>query len=209
MTIEELAELLLAYLYDKTEAEVHSYFFFPLADFMGLAKIDDGEEVLKAAHLLEAKGFILLSQDYLGQVNAMINPDGYSFVEAGGKTGIIGKYRENPDFYMSARGEIGETFMAASSIPVADLTLKSQPRPVTDTSTRANIKQYILQIIDTILNDTTIDDDMREDLLRDAESLYMQLNKHVRNRVVIDALIIELSSIPSIVPIVTSLSSFL
>lgn len=209
MTIEELAELLLVYLYDKTEAEVHGYFFFPLADFMGLTKIDDGEEVLKAAHLLEAKGFILLSQDYLGQVNAMINPDGYSFVEAGGKTGIIGKYRENPDFYMSARGEIGETFMAASSIPVADLTLKSQPRPVTDTSTRANIKQYILQIIDTILNDTTIDDDMREDLLRDAESLYMQLNKHVRNRVVIDALIIELSSIPSIVPIVTSLSSFL
>jgi len=208
VTTEELAELLLAYLYDKTEAEVHSYFFFPLADFMGMAKIDDNEEILRAAQLLEAKGFVMLSQDYLGQISAMINPDGHSFVEAGGETGIIGKYRENPEMYIPNREEIQEAFMAASSIPTAPFVPEPHPQPAPASVHRIDIKYYILQIIDTILNDTTIDDTTREDLLRDAETLYMQLNKHVRNKTVIDALIAELSSIPSIVPLITALSSF-
>lgn len=214
MSRQELEDLLLVYLYDKAEAEAHGFFFFPIHEFATLAGITDGAEILAAARSLEEKGFVMLSQDLLGQVSALINLEGGSYVEKGGETGIIAKYRENPRAFLKEEDETPAWLRE----PEADIVQFSpdtmiaggpvQPagkpsEPATD------LKPYIIRIINAILDDTAIDDVMRADLLRDAETLNIQLSKTTKNQAVIDLLVTELASVPSISYLTTELSSFI
>ena len=217
MTTDELAELLLAYLYDKAEAEAHGFFFFSLSEFATAAGITDHAELLKVAQGLEDLGLVMLSQDMLGQISALINLEGSSYVEGGGKTGIIAKYRENPGALI--KEDDTPAWLSASEMEFAEFTPPSTatgapaeehgPGAAGQPSTDTGIRDLILQIIGIILDDTSIDDITRADLLRDAETLNMQLAKTTRNRVVIDSLIAELSSVPSIAYPVTQLMSYI
>jgi len=216
LTTDELAELLLAYLHDKAEAEAHSFFFFSLSDFATAAGITDHAELLKVAQGLEDLGLVMLSQDMLGQISALINLEGSSYVDEGGRTGIIAKYRENPQAFIkeddtpawlsSPEIEFAEfTPPPAAAVPAGEYGLGAAEQSSTD----SRIRDLILQIIGIILDDTSIDDITRADLLRDAETLNMQLAKTSRNKVVIDALITELSSVPSIAYSVAQLTSYI
>ena len=100
MKTDEMAELLLVYLYDKAEAEAHSFFFFPLSEFAERAGITDGALLLTVARGLEDRGLVMLSMDLMGQISALINLEGNSFVEGGGETGIIGRYRQDPGAFL-------------------------------------------------------------------------------------------------------------
>ena len=217
--MDELAELFLAYLYDKAEAEAHSFFFFPLDEFVTRAEITDGATLLKAAQGLEDRGFVMLSQNIMGEISAFINLEGSSFVESGGETGIIGRYRQNPDAFLKEE-ESPSWLSEPDEVNIVQFTPEMMQNcgaasaPATPTvpetpSQGDERKQYILDIINVILDDTTIDDVTRADFLRDAETLNIQLAKTVRNRTVIDALMAELLSLPSLAQLVAQLSSFI
>jgi hypothetical protein len=215
VTRDELAELLLTYLHDKAEAEPHSFFFFPLEEFAVSAGLTDPAELLAMARDLEEIGFVMLSQDLLGQISALINLDGSSWVEKGGKTGIIAKYRENPEAFLKPQ----DTLPPWLSQPDAEFAQFAPEMPegridshglgATERESQGSgIKERIIQIINAILDDASLDDVMRADLLRDAETLNIQLAKTVRNQAVIDLLMQELSSIPSLAVLVAELSSY-
>ena len=217
MTRDELTELLLAYLYDRAEGEAHSFFFFPLEEFAVAAGITDPAELLQAAHDLEAGGFVMLSQDLLGQVSAFINLEGTCYVEAGGETGIIAKYRENPEAFIKPQDGLpswltqGEmTFETAEfTPPPIEEGLPAHGLGATDqSSVSEGIRHGIVDIINAILEDPSLDDVTRSDLLRDAETLNIQLAKTVKNQTVIETLLRELSLIPSLAYYVTQLSSY-
>ena len=215
MTTDELAELLLAYLYDKAEAEAHSFFFFPLSEFATAAGITDHAELLKVAQGLEELGLVMLSLDPLGQINALINLEGNSYVEGGGRTGIIQKYRENPQAFIKENDTL--PWLSAPEIEFAEFTPPPAnppaeelgPEATGESPTDSRIRDLILQIINVLLDDTGIDDVTRADLLRDAETLNIQLAKTTRNKTVIDALVAELSSIPSIAYSVAQLTTYI
>ena len=215
MTTDELAELFLAYLYDKAEAEAHSFFFFSLSEFATGAGITDHAELLKVAQGLEDLGLVMLSQDPMGQISALINLEGNSYVESGGKTGIIAKYRENPRAFV--KEDDVPAWLSAPDFEIAEFTPPPTAAPAAEfglgvtekTSSSSEIRDLILQIINVILDDTSIDDITRADLLRDAETLNIQLAKTSRNKTVIDALVAELSSVPSISYSVAQLTSYI
>ncbi|MDR2019054.1 MAG: hypothetical protein LBQ00_09395 [Syntrophobacterales bacterium] len=215
MTTDELAELLLAYLYDKAEAEAHNFFFFPLVDFATAAGITDHVELRKIAEGLEELGLVMLSQDMLGQISALINLEGNSYVEDGGKTGIIGKYRENPEVFVKENDV--PAWLNAPNIELAEFTPPAMEAPAGEyglgatekSSMDPRIRDLILQIIKIILDDTSIDDVTRADMLRDAETLNIQLAKTSRNKTIIDALLVALSSMPSAVYSVAQLTTYI
>jgi hypothetical protein len=92
----ELAELLLAYLYDCAENAGHSYYFFRLNEFAGKLGVSGHGEVMAAGQILESRGLVLLSLEGAGGLSALITDDGCVFVEKGGETGVIAKFRSDP-----------------------------------------------------------------------------------------------------------------
>ena len=97
MTTEELAELFLASLYDMAESAPHPYFLFSMNEFVPKMGISDMAELRKALSLLEEKGLVYLaSTDVWGGVSAGITMEGSVFVEKGGETGIIERFRKDP-----------------------------------------------------------------------------------------------------------------
>ena len=216
MNTDELTELLLAYLNDKAEGEVHSFFFFPLGDFAAGAGITDHDQLMAAARALEDGGMAMLSQDVFGQVSALITMEGMSYVESGGETGIIARYRENPQAFIQEEENPSWLSQPEPEIALFTPEMANQVAPAgepvkaeTASSQSPGLKQVIIQIINVILDDTSLDDTTRADLLRDAETLNIQLAKTTRNRVVIDALMAELWSVPSLAHAVAQLSSYI
>jgi hypothetical protein len=213
MNTHEIAELLLVYLYDRVEAEAHSFFFFPLGEFADAANITDGKALLEAAQLLESRGFVMLSQDIVGRISALINMEGSSFVEEGGETGIIKKHRENPGTYIKVSDDPGPYDLPFKVGQFTPDMLEPQPpvqsAPPTAESPLADTKAFILDIMHVILEDVTLDEASRADLLRDADALNIQLAKTVKNKRVIEALMTELAGVPSVAPLVAQLSTLI
>src|SRR4030043_2403969 len=100
MNTSELAELFLTSLYDLAESEGHSKLFY-LNDFATKIGVNDIGKIIKAAEILDARGLIHpVSYELGGGVHTAISGEGCLFVEQGGETGIIQKYRQNPDTFI-------------------------------------------------------------------------------------------------------------
>lgn len=98
MNTSELAELFLTSLYDLAESEGHTKLFH-LNDFATKIGVHDIGKITKAANILESRGLIhLVSYQVGGGVSASISGEGCLFVERGGETGIIQKYRQKPRY---------------------------------------------------------------------------------------------------------------
>jgi len=201
MTTEELAELFLMSLSDMAEAAPHPYFLFTMNEFVAKMGISDMAELRKALNILEDKGLIYLaSTDAWGGVSAGITIDGSSFVEKGGETGIIERYRIDP-----------------SSIGIVPRT-ESIPLPAQETSLSAGSPESLFQpsvadpsrdMLDAILaematavrTEITAEPSARSDLLDDIETLRIQLSRRTRNQAVIKALLDNLSAFPHLAPL--------
>jgi formylmethanofuran dehydrogenase subunit E len=97
MTTEELAELFLSHLYDLAEEAPHPNFLFSANDFAPKLGVNDREELQGALNYLVDRGLIILAGfDPFGGISAGITIEGSSFVEKGGKTGIIEQKRKKP-----------------------------------------------------------------------------------------------------------------
>jgi hypothetical protein len=201
MTTEELAELFLASLYDMAEAAPHPYFLFSMNEFVPRMGITDMADLRKALNHLEEKGLIYLaSTDALGGVSAGITMEGSAFVEMGGETGIIERFRKDP----SSVGIVPEAELASlraqttSELPSTPET-PSQP-PVTEPSEKV-LDALLAEMATTVRTEIAMEPSTRKDLLADIETLRIQLLRRTKNETVIKAILDNISEFPALAPL--------
>ena len=175
MTTEELAELFLAHLYDLAEEAPHPNFLFSVNDFTPKLGITDREEIQKALDYLGDRGFIILASfDMFGGISAGMTMEGSIFVEKGGETGVIERYRRTP-----------QTFAGIPSEP----PLPEIDRESTETVNkgkqnsffaRRSVEAILEDIKDVLEKNDTVADEARKDLLSDIATLKIQMGRSVK-----------------------------
>ena len=201
MTTEELAELFLAHLYDLADEAPHPNFLFSVNDFAPKLGIASREEVQKAINYLGDRGFIILASfDRFGGISAGLTIEGSIFVEKGGETGMIQRYRKSP-----------QTFVLAPSGPPPSLSDAERVETVNEEkrdsfSVRRAVEAILEDIQDVLERDETVAAEAKKDLLSDLVTLRIQTERNVKNRQIIHVILGNLSSISSIAPLATGLN---
>jgi hypothetical protein len=201
MTTEELAELFLAHLYELADEAPHPNFLFSVNDFVPKLGITDREEVQKAINYLGDRGFIILASfDMFGGISAGITIEGSIFVEKGGETGIIEQYRKTPQTFVRTPSE--------PSLPAID---RERTETVNEEKqspffARRAVEAILEDIEDVLERDDTVAAEAKKDLLSDLVTLKIQMERNVKNRQIVNVVLGNLSSIPSIAPLVTGLN---
>jgi hypothetical protein len=193
MNRDELAELILAHLYECVETAGHPYFFFRLNRFFAEAGIRDFHEIVEALDILEAKGLVLASADPTGEVTAMIHGAGCVYVEEGGETGIIPKYLKDPASFLPNRQDSGESAGPSHERLVLGATIHGR----------------LLEIVETAKSDPLLAGDRFEDLMRDIETLNLQLGRQTRNDAFVNPLLDQMAAIPSVRSLVMDLKGLI
>jgi hypothetical protein len=196
VTTEELAELFLAHVYDLAGAAPHPNFLFSVNDFAPGLGITDREELQKALNVLGDRGLIILaSMDMYGGISAGITMEGSVYVEKGGETGVISKYRKNPQSFV-------KTPPASPSSGVAPETAETlgEEKQVPPFASRA-VAAILADMEDILKRDITVAAEARTDLLSDLATLRIQMGRTVKDRRIIDAVLGNLSAVPSIAPL--------
>ncbi|NMC93231.1 MAG: hypothetical protein GYA68_01815 [Syntrophorhabdus sp.] len=196
MDLMALAELLLVSLYDLSEEQPHSYFFFQLDQIGTRVGATDMEQLTKAAHILEDRGFAMLSASPLSILSAMISSDGISFVESGGETGIIKTYRNNPREVI----DIVCKEVQAPPESVSNSIQEDIPATVQALSLNETMQTILSRIGSVLADDSSIITTVREDAMKDLESLKIQLSRSSQNWRLVEMLLDALAEIPSLLP---------
>jgi hypothetical protein len=191
-----LAELLLASLYDLAEEQPHNYFFFQLDEIGTRLGATDMGQMIKAAQILEARGFAMLSLGPWPALSAMISSEGISFVENGGETGIIKAYRSNPREVI----DMVSREVQAPPESVQNFSQETKPEKTQDLSLNEMIHTNLSRIGLILVNDPSIETSVREDAIKDLESLKIQLSRSSRNWRLIGMLLDALAEIQSLLP---------
>jgi hypothetical protein len=203
METKELAELLLAAMYYETETMGHTNFIFSIHDVaarLGAAEMDNLKD---AAFYLESQGFVLLSADITGGFGAIITDNGCVFIEQGGETGVAKEYKE----YLDRMERLPVNDQASGSPTVKAEDLQSRIDLPAEKIPENTTKDLVLQMLHTLITDESLNPKIREDLLRDVDTLYVQLLKNTRNIRLIETLMSSLNDIPSIAPFLARLST--
>jgi hypothetical protein len=200
MTTEELAELFLAHVYDLAEAAPHPNFLFSVNDFAPMLGITDREELQKAMTLLGDRGFIILAgMDMFGGISAGITMEGSTFVEKGGETGVISKYRKDPQSFVKT-----PPVSPASGITLETTETMSEEKQPPPFASRT-VEAILADMRDILEGDNTVAAETKKDLLSDLATLRIQMGRTVKDRRIIDAVLGNLSAIPSIAPLATAI----
>jgi len=209
MTTEELAELFLMSLYDMAEAAPHPYFLFSMNEFAPRMGVSDMAELRKALNLLEEKGLVYLaSTDAWGGVSAGITMEGSVFVEKGGETGIIERFRRDP----SSIGIVPESApspLLTHATPEPPTQPGPPPQSLVSDPSEGVLDAVLSEMVTAVQNETSIEPSARGDLLADIETLRIQLLRHTKNQAVIKALLYNLSEFASLVPLARLILRFL
>lgn len=200
MTVTELSELLLFFLYGQANKEGHTQIFSlnPYAHQLG---IDDIGRIYNSTEILKNRGLIKNVCHHVGgMVRASISGEGCLFIENGGQTGIIQKYRSNPQAYTVninqntvIHGNVSNSNIAAHSSYVSQKVLSN------------DIQNILSEIIDALRRDSSLSNSEREDLLHDVETLRGQLSKNKKDRSLIERVLSNLSGVASIGSFITNL----
>jgi len=195
----ELAELLLTRIYDIAENEGHG----SIIDLMEESQkfgIKDRGKVDNIAEYLASQGLINADYSSMGPL-VNITGTGAVFVENGGNTGIITKYRHEPQSFIvninrsiNIHGDMTKSNLSTNSSNVTQI--------VENTS---EVTALLKKISETLEMDSSQTKEIIEDALKDIESLKVQLNKNEKNKTVIESLLGMLSNISSISSFVAQL----
>lgn len=200
MTTEELAEVILAHLYELAEEAPHPNFLFSVNDFLPRFGITDREEVQKALNYLGDRGFIYLASfDRAGGISAGLTIEGSVFVEKGGETGVVKHVRTNP-----------QTLIKSLSTPSPPPTDQAETETVSEETgnlifARRAVEALLEDIEEMLERDDTVAEEAKRDLFSDVAAFKIQMGRNVKNRQIIVELLGNLSGIPSIAPLVTGL----
>ena len=202
MTTQELAESFLAHLYGLAEEAPHPNFLFSVNEFAPKLGIVDRQELQRALDYLGDRGLIVVAGlDRFGGISAGITAEGSIFVEKGGETGMIEQYRKKPETF---EGASSETF----SSPAVGRERKAAAVEEKERLFFARSVEAILQDMEDVLErDGSVSDEAKKDLLSDLATLRIQMGRNVKNRQIIDAVLENLSGIPSIAPLAAGLAS--
>jgi len=201
MTTEELAELFLAHLNELADESPHPNFLFSVNDFAPKLGITDREELQKAINYLGDRGFIILASfDMFGGISAGITIEGSIFVENGGETGIIKQYRKNLQTSVKIPSDLAPPTIGQERTETLNEKKQSQYFP------RRAVEAILEDIKDVLERDDTVATEAKKDLLSDLATLKIQMERNVKNREIINVVLGNLSSIPSIAPLVNGLN---
>jgi hypothetical protein len=197
MTTEELAELFMVSLYDVAEAAPHPYFLFTMNEFAPRIGISDMSELRKAISFLEEKGLIYLaSTDAWGGISAGITMEGSVFVEHGGDTGIIERFRTDP----SSVGIKPQPPQPSPAPPEVSPDPLPPKRPA-EAPTEGMLDAVLAEMVTAVENEATLEFSVRKDLLSDVEALRIQLAKKTRNYSIIMAILDNLANVAALAPL--------
>lgn len=201
MTKEELAELLLTALYDMAESTPHPYFLFSMNELVPRLSGVDMAQIREALYLLESQGLVYIaSMDSWGNISAMITPDGCAFVERGGETGIVERYRKDPtSFITETPPSVPELLQGA---PLEYTPESTTPAPPVQNVSGDVFEAMLGEMAEALRHESGLEPSKREDLLSDVQALKLQLGKQTINRTVVMGLLEGLSEIPSLLPLV-------
>jgi flagellar biosynthesis regulator FlaF len=219
MTTEEIAELFLVHLYELSEAAPHPNFLFTVNDFAPALEEADREKLNKALIYLGDRGLVITaSMDMTGGISAGITADGSIFVEKGGETGIIGEYRRSRGLVTDSEAPDALTTTpfnpapaaAAPCAPCAPAPAGASKTAGEGRETRFFASRAVSAILDDIQDmlerDNSVSAELRTDLVSDLATLKIQVARNVKNKAVIQAMLENLSGIPSVTPLVTALN---
>jgi len=200
VTTEEIAELLLAHLYELSDEAPHPNFLFSVNDFVPKLGITDRKEVQEAINYLGDRGFIILASfDMFGGISAGITIEGSVFVEKGGETGMIEQYRKSPQ-------TLGRTPPVPFPPPIVQERNETVNEEKQSSFCARRAVEAILEDIEDILDrDDTVAADAKKDLLSDLATIKIQMERNVKNRQVIDVVLGNLSTVSSIAPLTAGL----
>ena len=209
MTTDELAEVFLASLYDMAEAAPHPYFLFTMNEFAPRMGISDLAELRKAISLLEDKGLVYLaSTDAWGGISAGITMEGSVFVEKGGETGIIERFRTDPSSIGIAPGQ-GTSPLPVNSVPEPTAPPTPPSQPSSSDHKGGMLDAVLSEMATAVQNDSAMEPSVRRDLLADIETLGIQLSKRTKNQAIIMAILDNLSGFSSLAPLARLVFRFL
>jgi hypothetical protein len=201
MTTEELAELFLAHLYELADEAPHPNFLFSVNDFVPKLGTTDREEVQKAINYLGDRGFIILASfNMLGGISAGITIEGSIFVEKGGETGMIEQYGKSQKTLVRTRSEPSFPHVHQEKTETVNEERQSPFFAL------RGVEAILEDIKDILERDDTVAADAKRDLLSDLATLKIQIGRNMKSRQIIDVVLSNLSSIPSIAPLVTGLN---
>jgi len=202
MSINELAELLLAAFFEEMEALGQSNCFLFVEEIAANLGAQDRQQVIDACHFLEEKGFILLAYDHVSSLSAFITLAGEAYVHEGGETGIIAEYRR----YRAAAAGV-----PSDSVQDAPALSSFQPPPMVETGHGPLLNEGMRNIIASmellVGNDPSLPESARKDLVADIRTLELQLSKSSVSRSLVDTISAELRSVPALMPLVDLLLS--
>ena len=201
MATEELAELLLTALYDLAESAPHPYFLFSMNEFVPKLSGVDMSQIREALYNLESRGLVYIaSMDSWGNISAMVTPEGCAFVERGGETGMVERYRKDPSSFVAETPPSVPELL--QSPPVEYRPEPSAPMPPSQTASGDIFEAMLGEMAEALKHEPGLEPSRREDLLSDVQALKLQLGKQTINRAVVMALLESLSSVPSLLPLV-------
>jgi hypothetical protein len=200
MTNMELAELFLTTIFDEAEAKGHTtqVHLDVVADKFG---VTDQMKVRNAADYLHSRGLIV-SLPRHGGTWGMITGEGAVFVERGGETGIIRKYRENPSSYVV---NIDKSTTIVGNVTSSNLSIHSADVSQT-ISVDQKVGELLSQIVQTLQKDAQLSKQQLADALQDIQTLKMQLSKSTKNKTTIESILATLANISSIGSLITQLT---
>jgi len=199
MTNTELAELFITLVYDEAESKGHhtQVFLDEIAKKFG---VTDQSKVINVAKYLDSRGLIK-GIFRINETYAMITGDGAIFVERGGDTGIIPKYRANPTSFIvnidsstTIYGNVSNSNIATHS-PNVNQTISFTPE----------IEGIFSQIFEVLRKDPTLSQELLADAIQDIETLKLQIAKTNKNKTTIESILSTLSNISSIASLVAQL----
>lgn len=205
MDTKELGELLLAGMYEETEALGHINFLLSIDEIAVNIGLEDKAAVIDASRFLEEKGYIVLAFDLNGAMSAFITPGGEEFVEKGGETGIIDEYRR----YRSLTGGSASGAPGAEApLPEPGITFHPAPdRKSGETVQDQDVASIMASMELLIRNDPSLDDSTREDLAADLKTLELQISKKTINKPLVDTILAGLKNVTPLSPLLDLLIS--
>lgn len=181
---------MLAFLYKSAEEAPHNFYFFNITDFARKIGITDTTEILEAADMIERGGYACLMMNGPGDVSALMNDAGFCYVDEGGETGVIPRYRNNPQEFFSGVGS-GE---GDNAINVKRITLGN------------DIYSLLVHADDVIKKNNDLDVRAREGALRNIDLLTACLGGQAGDsRTIISETLAKLADVPGLAEIVGEL----
>lgn len=207
MTMTELAELILTRLYELANEQGRE----KLHDINEIAKSFRETDVMKvhrAVQFLESKNFIKAFCDQHALCRGFINYIGENYVDSGGETGIISKYKSNPSVFY-----IGN--YVDKSISISDSALKEvnisthSSNMIQSINSNSEIESLLREITTKLKNDPSLPDAEKNDLLLDVDSIKNELHKRSIDKPTVKSKLDVLAKVSSIGSLVINLAKLI